>query len=72
VAGNAVLWMQVCVQLCEAYKQQYMAERDAVRAKNPEKVRYWTQAQHMSCKHNHDPMLPAALYVLWPLAFSLV
>uniref|UniRef100_A0A383W453 AAA+ ATPase domain-containing protein n=1 Tax=Tetradesmus obliquus TaxID=3088 RepID=A0A383W453_TETOB len=29
--------MKVCVQLCEVYKQQYMVERDAVRAKNPEK-----------------------------------
>jgi hypothetical protein len=31
-------YLQVCVQLCEVYKQQYMVERDAVRVKSPEKV----------------------------------
>jgi hypothetical protein len=50
--------MQVCVQLCEAYKQQYMAERDAVRAKNPEKVSARQPTKHMLA-HKKGPILPA-------------
>ena len=31
--------LQLCVRLCEAYKQQYISLRDAVKLDNPSKVR---------------------------------
>jgi hypothetical protein len=30
--------LQLCVKLCETYKQQYMLERDALKAEMPERV----------------------------------
>jgi hypothetical protein len=34
--------LQLCVQLCDTYKQQYIRLRDAVKLDNPEKVTHCT------------------------------
>lgn len=41
--------LQLCVRLCEAYKQQYISLRDAMKLDNPEKVRRLPYSQHHSC-----------------------
>lgn len=66
ICVHCIAALQVCVQLCEAYKQRYVAERDAVKTENPEKVGKMSRtsgAKQPACQCNcssHQSMTPVS------------
>jgi hypothetical protein len=55
---------QLCVRLCEGYKQQYIALRDAAKLDNPDKVRRASPGQR-GCLRCFSAAAGALLHTVW-------